>query len=337
MSNQPEWHLPKRTSNYEGKPRRVGIEIEMGGIEPRIITDILVDLYGGSTHWESPFSILINATSFGDFRLELDSEFVKGLGKKSSVSGHPDDQIDSLEKFSLAAVGLAAEQLVPWEIVSPPIEITRLAELSPLVERLRHRGARGTRHAARYAFGVHFNPEAPSLEAGPLLDIFRAYLCLYDWIAAGEQVDFSRQLTPYIKHFPKKYISLVVNRNYQPDLQGLMDDYLLANPTRNRSLDLLPLFAHIDEDRVRRAVDDPRIKSRPTFHYRLPNCDIDNPDWNLSQPWERWYQVEKLAEDIPRLRRCCAAYQEYLAEINLPFDQTWARGVTRFLAGSTSL
>jgi hypothetical protein len=34
----------------------------------------------------------------------------------------------------------------------------------------------------------------------------------------------------------------------RPDLDTLIDDYLEYNPTRNRALDFLPLFLHLDED-----------------------------------------------------------------------------------------
>jgi len=75
---------------------------------------------------------------------------------------------------------------------------------------------------------------------------------------------------------------------------------------------MLPLFAHLDDERVRRAVDDPRVKPRPALHYRLPNCDIDRPGWNLSVPWRRWLQVEHLAADGERLRRACRAFRREL-------------------------
>jgi hypothetical protein len=43
----------------------------------------------------------------------------------------------------------------------------------------------------------------------------------------------------------------------------------------------LPLFAFLDEDRVRAKLDDPLIKSRPTYHYRLPNTDFHKPNWGI--------------------------------------------------------
>jgi putative glutamine amidotransferase len=37
--------------------------------------------------------------------------------------------------------------------------------------------------------------------------------------------------------------------------------------------------ADIDSDPVRRAVEDAKIKARPVFHHRLPNCHVEDPDW----------------------------------------------------------
>ena len=80
-----------------------------------------------------------------------------------------------------------------------------------------------------------------------------------------------------------------------------MRDYLHHNPTRNKALDLLPLFAHLDSSLLAEYVDDERIKSRPTLHYRLPDCDIDNPKWRFSTVWNDWVVLEQLVANAPDL------------------------------------
>ena len=64
-----------------------------------------------------------------------------------------------------------------------------------------------------------------------------------------------------------------------------IDDYLVENASRNRALDMLPVFAYLDEARIRAAVSDGLIKARPTLHYRLPNCEIEQPGWDLHPAW----------------------------------------------------
>jgi hypothetical protein len=89
-----------------------------------------------------------------------------------------------------------------------------------------------------------------------------------------------------------------------------MKDYLHHNPTRNKALDLLPLFAHIDEQLLARYVEDPRIKSRPTLHYRLPDCDIDNPEWHFSSVWNDWVMLEQLVANAPDLADLTRVFRE---------------------------
>ena len=125
----------------------------------------------------------------------------------------------------------------------------------------------------------------------------------------AHEVNLSRKLTPYIDLYPTKYLKCVVAAQ-APSLDRLMDDYLHHNPTRNRALDLLPLLAHIDEARVRRQVDDPRIKPRPTFHYRLPNCLIGTQGWSLASAWNLWCLVEELACRPGDLHSLCAGFLE---------------------------
>ena len=66
---------------------------------------------------------------------------------------------------------------------------------------------------------------------------------------------------------------------------------------------MLPLFAHLDEDRVRRQLDDPLIKSRPTYHYRLPDTNFNKSGWGAVEEWNRWVIVERLAANPERLAR----------------------------------
>jgi hypothetical protein len=57
---------------------------------------------------------------------------------------------------------------------------------------------------------------------------------------------------------------------------------------------------------VRAAVEAPEnVRPRPTFHYRLPNCLVDDPSWSFALEWNRWVEVERLAEDPVRLARAC--------------------------------
>ena len=133
-----------------------------------------------------------------------------------------------------------------------------------------------------------------------------------EWLRKHREVNISRRVTNYIDPFPLEYRELVTAEGYAPDQEKLIDDYLLHNPTRNRALDMLPMFCHLDNEKLRAIVDDPRVKPRPTLHYRIPDCRVDNYDWSLTVAWRDYLQLDELARDSKRLDEVCAAYQKSL-------------------------
>jgi len=192
-------------------------------------------------------------------------------------------------------------------------------------------GGKGTRQSPLFAFGVHLNIEPPSMDVGTVLGYLRSFVCLLDWIIWRGDVDIIRRVTPFIDRFPKAYDILVTSPEYRPDWRRLIDDYLEYNPTRNRALDMLPMMARVDEDRVRDAVDDPLIKARPAFHYRVADSRVDEPGWSVRESWEHWLQVEALAADAEQLLDCCAAFQADRARVLHAVDRQWRSEVERWL------
>jgi hypothetical protein len=163
-----------------------------------------------------------------------------------------------------------------------------------MVIALRKAGAIGTEESLLAAYGVHINTEIPALDAATLLSYLKAFAILQWWLVDAHEVDATRRVSPYIDLYPEAYLKQVLSRSGST-MDEIFSDYLAHNASRNRALDLLPLLAEIDEERVRGTVDDPRIKARPAFHYRLPNCHIERPDWSLSASWNTWLVVEQLA------------------------------------------
>ncbi|TNC82577.1 MAG: hypothetical protein C9356_03920 [Oleiphilus sp.] len=316
-------------TNADGKERRIGVEIELAGLTAEQMANLVKAEFGGDIVCNTIFDYTVSDTCFGDFTIELDADYLKeiaevlGLHAESSSEG---DMMELLEKTSKDALTKAAEALVPWEIVSPPIALSELPRFDTLTPMLRKSGAIGTRGSIRYAFGMHLNPELPSLDAGVITAHLKAYFCLFDWIKEQEQVDFARRVTPYIDHFGSDYIDLVLDPHYRPDLDQLVSDYLSHNPTRNRSLDMLPLFCHLRPEMVKDAIEDDRVKSRPTFHYRLPNCDIDNPEWRVATSWDRWCLVERLAGSAD-LQKVCDAYLEERSRLLSDLTGQWAKRI----------
>ncbi|MGK7294514.1 MAG: amidoligase family protein, partial [Candidatus Wenzhouxiangella sp. M2_3B_020] len=59
--------------NIEGRPRRVGVEMEMAGVDPETIAGCVTDVIGGRFESESAFSGTVTDTELGDFGVELDA------------------------------------------------------------------------------------------------------------------------------------------------------------------------------------------------------------------------------------------------------------------------
>ncbi len=335
--------MPPQPCKEDGRERRVGVEMEMSGIELSMIACQINIAFGGRIEEISPFEFVIRGTDLGDFKIELDFVYLKKYAREkyralqasheerasqgssnsqkvptasaedeALLSELADLDLPDLESMASEALSLVAKNVVPLEIVTPPIALSQLHLLNTLVQRLRDHEAKGTRHLLFYAFGVHLNPELPDLNVDTILRYFRAFLCLHDWLADQEKVAFSRRVTPFINRFPSDYARKVVDPDYTPSLSEFIDDYLDANASRNRALDLLPLLTWLDESRVRTVLPEEKIGKRPTFHYRLPNSDIDNPAWTVAQSWNHWVMVERLANHPKLLKEMMWALSRHL-------------------------
>lgn len=321
------WPLPIQAKTANKKYRRVGVEIEFTGLQIDAIVEIIKTELGGKAAPVSDYEVNVEDTSLGSFGVELDFAYIKKLGRERSENGKGNDFDELAENL----VGTIAKQLVPFEVVGPPVAMPELWKLESLFKALRLAGAEGTGSSATNAFGLQLNPEMPDCEAATIVNYLRAFFCLFDWLKERSKVDLTRRLTSYVDPFSKEYIRLVLNPDYAPDMDTLIDDYLKHNPTRNRALDMLPLFTHIDETRVRAKVDDDRVKPRPTLHYRLPNSLIDDPQWGLITPWRDWLQVDNLANQPELLAEVCEAYLKHLDSFTDSLFGDWGHAVYRWL------
>lgn len=313
---QPPWQ-----ENADGKTRRVGVELEMSGLDLDTLAGLVAGFFELDITSDGRYERRLRGDPEGDWVIELDYDLLKKLGREDLDAESLAGQINKTTEEALA---WAAEAIVPLEIVGPPLPLDRLNEVEALISYLRETGAKGTSESIFNAFGMQFNPELPSHETGMITACLKAFMCLYDWLLVRADVDFSRRVTSYVDPFPTDYVKKLLAADYWPDLETLIDDYLADNPTRNRALDMLPLFMFLDEERVRAATDDTLIKARPTFHYRLPDCKVDEPDWGLHVAWNDWVEVERLAADENRLQACCEAYLDFLGSPLKGIFSKWA-------------
>jgi hypothetical protein len=306
-----DFQLPPRIFNEKGEKRRVGFELEFGGLSLEETSRILTLLFGGSALRESDYVYRVH-TYIGDFTLEADSNFLKnkkyekylkmlGLSPETSQLGH--DIEEALSKL--------AGTLIPFEVVMPPLPIDNLTPVERIRQELQQNSAKGTKSSFYMPFGMQFNPEVPDFKSETLLSYLRGFFLLFDWLYEESDISIARRVAPFIHDFPEDYINLVLDPAYAPDLDAFMIDYLRYNSTRNRPLDLLPLFAFMDQEKVFSfPVEKELVKPRPTFHYRLPNSMVDDPHWSIAGDWNKWVEIENLANDQERLRKMMADYIE---------------------------
>lgn len=305
-------HLPNRLTNAEGEMREVGLELEFSGLELDEITTCVQEALGGNVECVSPYECVLSETTVGKIRIELDAILFREMKLRDFFKKLPLDHLhldlgDSLEKI----LATEAKRVVPHEVIFPPIPITRLAELEPVRIALSKRGL-GTEASLFYAFGLHLNVEIPEQNITTLLRYFRAFLAAYPTLKSWHQLDLARRVLPFIDPFPTSYSLKVLDLAYEPNLSEFIADYIEANPTRNRPLDLLPLLAALDGTQVKDRLPDEKIKPRPAFHYRLPNSLLDDPDWRFTLEWNRWMIVESLVENDPLFQQLIHDEQERL-------------------------
>jgi hypothetical protein len=278
----PEPLAPPLADGPDGSPRGVGVELEVGGIGARDAADLVVRLRGGRVVERDPYRYLVVGGALGDVTVELDLR-----------AAHPPAGGSLLGARRLAArvVGLAAGLLAPTELVFAPLPPTRLPEIDRLVGELL-----GLQPGLRPA-GPHLNPEVASFDPAYLAGHLRAFCALAPGLRRAMGLPPARHFG-FTTAYPATYAGLLADPGYRPDLATLVEDYLAANPTRYRELDMLPLFTLLSPDTVRGRLRLQKVKPRPVFHWRMPGA---RPYGGVVADWNRWVEVERLAADRERL------------------------------------
>lgn len=303
--------LPPRLEDENGQTRTVGFELEFGGVDLEETATVLQNLFGGVIERQSPYYYQVR-TSLGAFTAEADSSFLKEKKFEDYFRALGlDPEHSSLAHGVEDAVAALAGTLIPFEVATPPLPLTRLHVIEEVRSALHEHAAQGTNASIFMAFGMQFNPRVPDRSAATLLAYLRAFFLLYDWVYVESEIPLQRKLAPFIHSFPSAYVEKVLHPAYDPNLESLICDYLEHNPTRNRPLDMLPLFADLDPRRVfSYPVEKDLVKPRPTFHYRLPNSQIDDPNWTVASDWNKWIEIERLAADPGRIAEMSRDYHQ---------------------------
>ena len=310
-----EYLLPQALYDDKAKIRSAGFEFEYAGVELETVVSALKDRFAGEICKINDFHFKLK-TNLGTFKVMIDAGFLLDSQLREWVGKYKLDGFIDLETIKkieklIATVG---EQFVPFELTTPPMKFTALGYVDEVKTILRSLGAKGTKSSPIYAFGMHINPQVRSLEVTQILSDLRAFFVLYEYLVGWLKPDLSRRITPYIDSFDAKYRRLVLDESYRPSMQQFIEDYLLYNPTRNRALDLLPLLCYIDEEKVRSCLPDEKIGKRPTYHYRLPDSNVDEEAWTPAVGFNSWVLVESLSSNAQLLGGLSKRSIQYLGK-----------------------
>ncbi|MEX1033684.1 MAG: amidoligase family protein [Cellvibrionaceae bacterium] len=328
--------LPPQLEDEQGELRRVGFEFELGNVGVKNLAQGLARALGGKLSYTSSFEAILENSSVGKLKIERDTHLLTSLAYRDWLSNLGVDFSPGSEGERWEGnVDNLSRQLIPCEIVTAPIPVTELACLHDIVAVIEDMEGEGTQGSFYYAFGLHMNPSIPSAESSVLLAYIQSFLLLSDWIIEDAGTDFARRFfTKYIDPFPKMYSELILHPDYRPDISALMKDYLRYNPTRNRSLDMLPIFYQLDRELVLGNVKESErhlIKGRPAFHYRLPDCRVGEPGWALEDEWNRWHLVEVLASDGKKRSDLLESWQREQARFRFSHRAAWVERVQQFV------
>ncbi|WP_439101279.1 amidoligase family protein [Congregibacter sp.] len=317
----PAFTQPPTTHTCAGEPRRAGFEVEFSGLSLETAVKVVEEVLDAKPRESTAAECTLHAEDLGEFKVEIDWAFLKRISKEYAADE---------EQYWVEPLNDLASTLVPIELVAPPIAVQKLDVLKEISDGLRAAGAQGTEESLIAAYGVHINTEIPALDADTLGRYLRAFCLLQWWLVDAHDVNPARKISPYIDLYPQGYVETLLARESMT-MDEIFDDYLEHNPTRNRALDLLPILAEIDSERVQRTVDDDRVNARPAFHYRMPNCHIERDDWDLTKPWDLWLTVERLADRPDDIKALAAKYLDS-RRLLLPVDRgKWVAEMDQWL------
>ncbi|WP_010138758.1 amidoligase family protein [Oceanicola sp. S124] len=293
QASRPLTTLP-RPKTAEGKTRLLGVEVEFGGLTEARAARILAEGAGSSAQRRGG-DFEVEGTPFGTCKLYMDT----------SYRDHDDTALGR------AALDLA-RNVVPVELVTEPFAPDRLDRLDDVLKRFRTEGATGTRDGLFLGFGVHLNVQYHDGGVDHLWSTLTAFALAEPLLREAYDIDFSRRALPFVDPYPNGLLDALA-MGAPTDVPALIALYLRLSPSRNHALDMLPIFAHLAPEQTRKALArgaGGTVSARPAYHYRMPDCRIDNPGWSLAGEWALWCAIEELAEDRGTLERLCTAWRK---------------------------
>lgn len=320
--------MPPRLHNEKGEIRKVGFEIEFGGLELEDAARCVVDIFGGKLKKINHFLLEVSDTDLGTFHLRMDARDLTEMKYAETLEKFG---IDSGSETISAIVESISSIIIPYEVDSPPVKINEIERIDALRKALHQNKARGAKENVLNLYAMHINAEIPCLDIKTLLGYTKAFLLLYPWLYEKADIALGRRMAHFIRPFPEVYINLAVHPAYNPDKDVFIDDYHKYNPDRNRPLDLYPLLACLHKEKIDSLPDVGKLNPRPAFHYRLPNSLVNEKEWSLATDWNLWVEVERLADDEKALYKLGREYLDMQEDSYFGFTGKWVQHIEEWL------
>lgn len=297
-----------------GQPRLTGVEIELGGLDEATVANLCVRNVGGRARQIDEAIWHVDESRLGRLKVYLDTA------------------LRHAEKTALRDAALMlGREVIPVEIVTEPLDREGLVALDALREELRQAGAVGSGGGLFFGFGVHLNIQLASEDAAGVVPPLLAYALIEDWLRAANPIDQTRRVLPFAAPYPRRLVRRLIALGREADLRHVIDAYAQEAPSRNHGLDMLPVFAHLSPVRIDPVLTE-ATSARPAFHFRLPDCRIDEPGWSLDQEWRRWRTVERVAADPDMLATLSEGWEAAYTGVPLP-RSFWAERCGALLHG----
>lgn len=284
----------------EGKPRLTGVEIELGGVDEARCAELCARHLGGTTRQVDEAIWHVENSRIGDLKIYLDTA------------------LRHADKTALRDAALSVgREVIPVEIVTDPLDRDGLIALDELRDQLRRDGAVGSGGGLFFGFGVHLNVQIASDRAESIVPPLLAYALIEDWLRTANPIDQTRRVLPFAAPYPRRLVRRLIALGRGARLAHVMDAYAQEAPSRNFGLDMLPIFAWLDAARMGSVLTS-ATSARPTFHFRLPDCRIDEPGWSLDSEWRRWLTVERVAGNPEVVTELSQGWEAAHAGVPLP-------------------
>ena len=111
---------PAWVNNAKGDVRCAGFELEFAGLDLQTAANAVAQAVNGEVIKDTQAECKVRHPQFGDFKIELDWSFAKNMARKRlEEQGASEDAV-------LALMTDLARQIVPLEVVCPPVPVDQL-------------------------------------------------------------------------------------------------------------------------------------------------------------------------------------------------------------------